>query len=130
MRVAIISGGRDYTPTPADLEALDATLKLHEVTHVLHGACEGVDMGCHRHLKQRNVWLMAMPAPWDWKKRAAGPARNAEMAKVAHAMTDYGCWQPAKRPLWILFPGGRGTANAEGLAEHDGFELVRIGGAT
>lgn len=128
MRVAIISGGRDYTPSEEDLACLDATLKLHEVTHVIHGGCKGVDMTCHRHLKENGrAWLLAMPAPWNWKGKAAGPARNSEMAKVAHAMTDYGCWQPCKMPLWVLFPGGNGTANAEGLATNDGFEVCRIG---
>ncbi len=129
MRVAIISGGRDYHPTKADLAALDVALDLHEITHVLHGACNGADMGCHKHLKERNVWLMAMPAPWAWKSKGAGPARNAMMAQVAHAMTGHLAWQPAKMPLWVLFPGGSGTRSAEGLATHDGFEIVRIGGA-
>jgi hypothetical protein len=70
---------------------------------------------------------MAMPAPWAWKAKAAGPARNKEMADVAHALTDAKCWEPAQRPVWILFSGE--TDNARGLAEHDGFELVRIGDA-
>jgi hypothetical protein len=128
MRVAIISGGRDYEPTPADLSSLDTALKLHEVTHVIHGACEGADMACHKHLKERKVWLMAVPAPWAWKDKGAGPARNAMMADIAEALTGHACWQPAQRPVWILFSGGKGTSNAAGLAEHGAFEVVRIGG--
>jgi hypothetical protein len=123
MRVAIISGGRDYEPTTADLSALDATLKLHEITHVIHGA-DPVDMVCHRRLKENGrARLGAFPTCID-----GVDARNTLLADVAQAMTDYGCWQPARRPLWILFAKGKGTSNAAGLAEHGPYEVVRIGG--
>jgi hypothetical protein len=128
MRVAIISGGRDYHPTPEDLTCLDATLQLHEISHVIHGGARGADMGCHKHLKSNGkAWLIVVPALWDVFGKGAGPRRNKLMADVAHAMTGHLAWQPCKMPLWILFPGGKGTANAEGLATHDGFEIVRIG---
>ncbi len=120
MRVAIISGGRDYHPTPADLSCLDATLQLHEISHVIHGA-DASDMVCHRHIKSRGNAILGV-----WPELKDGTeARNATLASMAHAMTDYLPWNPCKMPLWVLFPGD--TANAEGLATHDGFEIVRIG---
>ncbi len=128
MRVAIITGGRDQSPTAADRDALLVALKAHDVTHVLHGACKGVDMWAHWVVKAAGIWVMAMPALWDTQGKVAGPKRNVAMADVATWMTDANAWEPARPPVCIAFPGGVGTKNMTDVARSACFEMVEIGG--
>lgn len=129
MRVAIITGGRDQKPTKADRASLLATIKLHDVTHVIHGACKGVDMWAHEVVKAAGIWVLAMPALWVAHGNHAGPTRNAAMATVAQWLTDANAWEPARPPVCIAFPGGRGTDRMVKIADAAAFELVRIGDA-
>ncbi len=128
MRVAIITGGRNQSPGVADRDALLVALSAHDVTHVLHGACAGVDMWAHEVVKAAGIWVMAMPALWDTQGKVAGPKRNKEMAKAALWMTDANAWEPARPPVCIAFPGGVGTAGMVRIAKSKEFEMVEIGG--
>jgi hypothetical protein len=56
------------------------------------------------------VPVKQFPADWNKYGKAAGPIRNAQMAKYADAV--------------ILFPGGRGTANMRKLAKEHGLEIL------
>lgn len=127
MRVAIITGGRDQSPTEADRVALLTAITAHCITHVLHGACKGVDMWAHNALKAVGVRVMAVPALWDAEGPSAGPKRNAAMLDIARWMTDGACWEPAAKPVCIAFPGGVGTEGMKTLARGADFEMVEIG---
>ena len=52
------------------------------------------------------------PADWDKHGRAAGPIRNAQMARYADAVA--------------LFPGGRGTASMRRVAEKAGITVYEF----
>ena len=128
MRVAIITGGRDQSPDEADKTQLLNAIMFYSITHVLHGACKGVDMWAHTALKAAGVRVMAVPALWDAEGPSAGPKRNAAMLDIARWMTDGACWEPAAKPVCIAFPGGKGTEGMKVLAKGAGLEMVEIGG--
>lgn len=103
----IIAGGRDYRLTRQDHARLDNL----PISQVISGGARGADKDGADWAKSRDIPVVTMPADWDKYRKAAGPIRNTEMAKVAKAA--------------VIFPGGRGTkhmrqeAHARGLDVYD-----------
>lgn len=114
--IAVVTGGRDYRPTPADAWALRAALRFHGATVVRHGACRGVDEWAGKVGTRLGLSVEAVPADWDAHGKAAGPIRNAAMLEGADVV--------------VALPGGRGTAHAVGEAKRRGLPVTRIGGGS
>jgi len=83
----VIAGSRNF---PEDLESykiLLETIKLsgYTITDVVCGKARGVDSLGEKYARVSNLGLIEMPADWNKHGKAAGPIRNAEMAKIADA---------------------------------------------
>jgi hypothetical protein len=84
----IIAGGRDYYLSKVDIEALE---KLHQsipITEVVSGKATGVDQCGEDWAKAKGIPVKPFPVtPEDWRRigKAAGPLRNAVMAKYCQA---------------------------------------------
>jgi hypothetical protein len=108
-----ITGGRDHTPTTAELTAFDALWAQLGAHTLVHGACRwkpnrvwtvgGVDLALARHTAAAYPSAIIDPYPVDhsidgpWP--GAGPRRNARMLR------------DGKPDVLIAFTGGKGTAN-------------------
>jgi len=102
----IIAGGRDYRLTKADLLWLDT----QGITEVVCGGCSGADADGAAWAKRNGIPVADFYANWSAHGKAAGPVRNAEMARYAERC--------------ILFPGGRGTASMRREAVKAGIPVV------
>ena len=113
--ILIVTGGRDYTPTPAELESLKLLIEARGVTELVHGDANGVDRTVAWMVARdiRHVALKAFPYDSRYGKYG-GPIRNTEMA-------DYAKGKPA---VCVAFTGGRGTADMVSKAIRAGIELV------
>lgn len=100
----IICGGRDYTPTPADLRWLNA---LHaergRFGKILTGDASGVDTWAQWWAHHHRIPCQVFRAAWHEHGRAAGPIRNAAMLAAL-------CKDAEQRAI-IALPGGKGTAD-------------------
>lgn len=87
----IIAGGRSD-----HLDPLDRLLLCQlPITEVVSGGASGIDEEGERWARERSIPCTVFKADWKTFKSAAGPIRNAQMAKYADAV--------------VLFPGGPGT---------------------
>lgn len=105
MRV-IICGGRDFR----DAELFVANLHafhdaLGPITEVVSGGATGADLMGEEFARQHGIPVQRFPTDWAKHGRAAGPRRNAEMAAYVAGQAEQGAF--------IVFPGGRGTADME-----------------
>lgn len=113
-RIAVITGGRDYEPTPAELRELHDVLTSRDIDIVRTGGATGVDTAIHNHVRDtfaRESW----PANWERDGKAAGPIRNAAMLST-----------PGVR-LCVAFHGGAGTHNCIVAAKKRGIDVWVIG---
>lgn len=114
--IVAVSGGRDY----ADAKRVDEVLSyIHQnrgITLLIEGACPvgGADELARLWAKLNEVNCLSVPPKakqFNWP--ACGPRRNAEMAD----------WNPN---IWVLFPGGKGTASAKKCAVACTAEIVEV----
>jgi len=80
----IIAGARDI-----DIFNIveDAIKKAgFDITEVVSGVCEGVDLLGEEWAKKNNIPVKRFPADWDKHGKAAGPIRNQQMAEYADAI--------------------------------------------
>lgn len=115
--VAVITGGRDRTPTHAELEQLEQLLADIGARVVRHGACPprkndrgelvgSTDTLVGGYLRARGWVVEAWPADWTKHGRRAGPIRNREMISGRRP----GQLVPEPRAnVVIAFEGGTGT---------------------
>jgi hypothetical protein len=119
LRRILVTGGRNYEPTAADVKAFLRV--LHELTwgepcEIGHGGCPtGVDRWIDGWARAVGIPVTVFPADWRKHGKAAGPIRNGE--GVAWAGPTGAC---------VPFPGGSGTADCERQARAAGLEVVRI----
>lgn len=105
-RVVAVSGGRAYSNGKRVFEVLDQVHAEEPISLLIQGECPdgGADELSRKWAKSREVNYQGVPPKvkkYGWP--AAGPKRNREMGEM--------------RPtLWVLFPGGRGTASAKAIA--------------
>lgn len=102
----IIAGGRDYQLTEADRQRLDT----QGISEVVCGGCSGADTGGFNWGWSRDIPVKTFVADWKAHGKAAGPIRNAEMARYAERC--------------ILLPGNRGTASMRREAMKAGIPVV------
>ncbi len=122
-RVAIICGG-NYLPSDTGREALIATMKLHDITHVMHGAHEGADMFAHKVLKAAGLWVLAVPTLPRVHGTTAVLKQQEEMAKMADLLHD--AWEPRRPPVCVVFDGGKACDRMVEIAKRLKFEIVRV----
>lgn len=127
MTIAVITGGRDRTPTLAELEQLAEVLEHHAVRLLRHGDCRGTDRSVAAWLKARElVEVEPWPADWDRLGPAAGPKRNRAMLDGGGQGDLFGAPARPRADLLIAFAGGDGTADCRCAAQHRGIEVVDI----
>ena len=107
----IICGGRDYKFTAEDKMWLDDLAVSLPITEVVQGGASGADYEGKIWAIRSGIRTAEFRANWKAHGKAAGPLRNAEMARYAEAC--------------IAFPGGRGTADMIRRAEARGLKVVR-----
>lgn len=114
MRV-IIAGSRTITNYQALLAAIrDSGMPISEV---VSGCARGADELGLRWAQENNVPVKRFPADWARYGRAAGPFRNAEMARYAKA-------HPSGGGLIALWDGrSHGTHNMIGLGRVHGLRV-------
>ena len=80
----IIAGSR----TIKDIHLVEQAITRSgfDITEVVCGCARGVDLLGARWAQARNIPVALFPADWDRHGKAAGPIRNAEMAKHADAL--------------------------------------------
>jgi hypothetical protein len=82
-----------------------------DITEVVSGRARGVDTLGEIWARENNISLAYFPADWKKYGRAAGPIRNAEMAKYGEAL------------IAIMESGSKGTANMVKNAKALGLEI-------
>lgn len=124
--IGVVTGGRDYQPTPADLAALDAAIALYGCTRIRCGGARGVDTAVYEHLPEsmRELWR----ANWT-EGKYAGRGRNIAMltgyTESSHVHAHPSMTDTAPSVLFA-FPGGTGTAHCVAEAQRLGIQVVRI----
>lgn len=88
----IIAGGRDFNDY--DFLKKEASIFISEIDNgdhieIVSGGAKGVDLLGEKFAEEKNLELIVFAA--DWKKfgRAAGPKRNAQMAKYATHLLSF-----------------------------------------
>lgn len=98
--VTIIAGNRDFHSI--DTVRMAVATCPWKISEVVSGGATGVDALAILIARDRGLPLWVMPADWKRLGRAAGPARNAQMADVAQGL--------------ILVHNGRGPGSKSMLA--------------
>lgn len=86
----IIAGGRDYD----DYDRAHAEVKhiadtLNQPLTIISGAAQGADTIGLQIAKAEGYETLKYPADWKAHGKAAGPIRNAEMARIADALLAF-----------------------------------------
>lgn len=113
--ILLVTGGRDYTPTTAELNSLKLLIESRGVTELVHGDALGVDREVALMVASElpHVAIKRFPYKSEYGK-AGGPIRNSEMAAYAKG----------KPAVCVAFTGGRGTADMVAKVKRAGIELV------
>lgn len=106
-----VAGGRDYT----DVDAIKRALIPYHGWTLITGAARGADLTAETAWRYMQRPYVGVPARWSMYDRSAGPIRNRVIG---------GEWMPTRM---LVFPGGRGTLDAVGVAESFGIEIVKGG---
>ena len=80
----VIAGMRDFTDYNALLAAVESC--PWRIGDVISGGAKGVDAMGERWAKDSGRNLIVIPADWDAHGRAAGPIRNARMAREGEGL--------------------------------------------
>jgi hypothetical protein len=118
--IVAVSGGRDYTDANKVNEVLGKLHRERGIALIIEGGCPmkrnggGADGLARKWAEANEVNCLTIPPKskrFGWP--ACGPIRNQEMSRM--------------RPeLWVLFPGGRGTASAAEVAQQSGIETLVV----
>ena len=88
----IIAGSREFDDYDNLCKHCDRLLSQKKVTHqivIISGAARGADTLGERYAHERGYAVEKYPADWQRDGKAAGPIRNAQMAKVADALIAF-----------------------------------------
>jgi len=110
--IAIITGGRAYTPTPMDHAWLDAVHAADPMTHVYAGGAPGADTDGAQWALRHAIPTTIVPANWPAHGKSAGPRRNRVLLEMA-----------GPTAVVLAFPGGPGTANMVAQARQRGMPV-------
>jgi len=131
LTIAVITGGRERTPTLAELKRLLEVLTARGVTVVREGEARGTDKAVAAWLRARMPEVEVEPwrvtrADWDKYGGSAGHRRNRAMLDGGY---DAGLFGERERPpadVLFAFSGGRGTANCRTEAAKRGIPIEHI----
>lgn len=139
MTIAVITGGRDRTPTLFELEQLAEVFVRRDVTVMRHGDCRGTDKAVAAWVKARKLAeVEAWPADWDKLGPSAGPRRNRRMLDgeallpkvmqlpALEAVTVNTAETRPPASVLIHFRGGTGTADCTAAALERGVPVEWI----
>ena len=121
MKRILVCGGRDRMLTP-DGRARLAGIAGDDMDEceVVHGDATGIDTAASLLAMQSGSSVKPFPADWAGMGRAAGPARNAQMAKYL---------EPYRQgSVVVAFDGGAGTENMVKQALGQGLKVVDLRG--
>ena len=88
----IIAGSRDFDDYGMLSKHCDRLLSQKLATHqivIISGAARGADTLGEKYAHERGYAIEKYPADWKRDGKAAGPIRNAQMAKVADALIAF-----------------------------------------
>jgi hypothetical protein len=108
----IIAGGRRFNYRAYLFGYMDAFNSFVKVSEVVSGGASGADAAGEDWASARGIPVKRFPADWEGLGRAAGPARNGEMAEYAGAL--------------VAFPGGKGTENMIGQARSSDLDVYVV----
>lgn len=126
-RVIVVTGGRDRTPTLAELESLLGLLSQLRATHVRHGAARGTDSAVAAWLRARTE-LVVEPWPaedhgeWPW----CGAVRNEAMLDGDGLGDLFGESKKPAAVALVAFAGGDGTQNCIDAAGARGIPISPV----
>ncbi len=107
--VCLVTGGRDFTDEDFVFATLDAVHTSTGFTVLVHGGARGLDRTADRWALDRGGVTVRRynisPAEWERQGKSAGRNRNRQM------------FDENEPGVVVVFPGGRGTAHAAGIAE-------------
>lgn len=118
MAVAVITGGRDRTPTLFEFDQLAEVVEKRGITTIRQGDCRGTDKAVGAWVKARGLAAVeTWPAEEHGAWPACGPKRNRAMLDGPGK---------ARADVLIHFRGGRGTADCTGAALERGIPVEFI----
>jgi cysteine synthase len=94
----IIAGSRDFDDMGFVAAWIIHKFRLDDIDEIVSGGARGVDACGEQFARMHGIPVKQFPAQWDLHGRAAGPIRNAQMAKYGDVLIAFSS-------------GGRGTAN-------------------
>lgn len=81
----IVAGGRDFQDYPLlehELDIIIGGMPWNNMT-IISGTAKGADQLGEKYAEERKLNVRRFPANWNTYGKAAGPIRNAQMAKYA-----------------------------------------------
>lgn len=107
--VCLVTGGRDFTDEDFVFATLDAVHASTGFNILVHGNARGLDRTADRWALDRGGVTVrryaVSPEEWERQGKSAGHRRNRQM------------YDENEPGIVVVFPGGRGTAHAAGIAE-------------
>lgn len=82
----IIAGSRTISPTIDEIANYLDTKEIPEVTEIVCGMANGVDLSGRSSAKALGIDVKEFPADWNKHNKAAGPIRNKQMAEYADSL--------------------------------------------
>lgn len=82
----IIAGSRTISPTVDEIANYFQTKEIQEITEIVCGMANGVDLCGRSAAKALGIDVKEFPADWDRFYKRAGPIRNKQMADYADAL--------------------------------------------
>lgn len=118
MTVAIVCGSRDYADAARVARVLDAAVERLGIDTIMEGEAAGADsLAREWALARGDISVIGVRADWDAEPKAAGPIRNALMARMLSHL-------PAGEKVCLAFPGNAGTANMKKIANAAGIRVI------
>lgn len=109
MKIAIVTGSRDWT----DVDAIVRTLEASGCQKVVQGRCSGADTIARDWAITNGIEYEDWPARWDLHGKAAGPIRNKRMME-RYAQAAYSGDEVA---VYAFRLGGRRSTGTTGAIE-------------
>lgn len=101
----VICGSREYNDYETIKKVLDKLLEGMQISCLISGGCRGVDTLVKKYCIDRKIIHMEVNAQWKFFGRAAGPQRNAQMAKLG--TSTFGFWDGESRGTYDMLKKAR-----------------------